>query len=347
MSASVLPFLEYLILQFFVAAVGFNVINEREIGISGCVKCWLFGQMLCFAVLQFLAVPMILMRLEFNVLFWSYCGICIALFSLGVWRLIKQNIKIRIRMPEMKPLELLLLTITILLILWQTCNYFFGMHLDEDDARWLAEANDALYTGDMMTRSFDTGEYVGAFVMDEDVSSPWPMLFAVLSRVLFNTRVSIVAHTIYPTVEIILVYSIYWLIGKQLFDKRISQLSFVFTTTVVMLFYGVTVYSQGTFTLIRIWQGKATVAGVTIPLLLYIFICINKGNKTSDWLKTGIVGVASCLMSGMGIIISYVMISVYGFYNIIAYQNWKRIIPWIGTLIPSVAYLLINYFLRG
>ena len=347
LSAAILPFFLYLIIQFLVAAAGLNVVREQEIGISGCLKSWILGQIICFAVLQLMAVPMILMRLKFDVLFWTFFGTIALLCWLGLCKLCKKRIKIRIRMHDLEAIELFLLMVVVLLILWQAGTYFFGIHLDEDDARWLAEANDALYTGDMMTRSYYTGEYVGTPLMMEDVTSPWPLLFAVLSRILLNTRVSIVAHTIYPTLEIVLVYCIFWLIGREFFEKRTARLTFVLMATIVTLFYGITGYSQGVFILVRIWQGKATVAGVAIPLLLYLFICINKNNKLSDWMLVALVGAASCIMSGMGIIISGVMIGVYGLYNIIAYQNSKRIVPWIVALIPSVVFLLVNYYLRG
>lgn len=347
MGQAVWPFLEYLVLQAAVAIVGLNMVRERELGISVCLKAWIFGQMLCFAVLQIMAVPMILMRWHFDSLFWSYIGVIGVLFSLGLSRMLKKKARIKIKIPNLKPFELLVLMITLLLILWQSTVYFFGMHLDEDDARWLAEANDALKTGDMMTRSYNTGEYVGSFVMPEDVTSPWPMLWAILSRIMFNTRVSVVSHTIFPPVEIIILYSIYWLIGKELLQKTEARLSFVLFAIFVTLFYGMTVYTQGTFTLVRIWQGKASVAGVAIPFILYLFICINKNNRLLDWLRLIITGGALCLMSGMGIIIGGIMIGVYGLYNIIAYRNWKRMFVWVISLTPSMVSLLINYYLRG
>lgn len=340
MGQAVRPFLEYLVLQFAVAIIGLNVVRERELGVSGCLKAWIFGQMLCFAVLQVMAVPMILMRWKFDILFCTYLGVVGVLFGLGAWRLGKKKARIRICLPQLKPLEFLLLMLAVLLILYQSGMYFFGIHLDEDDARWLAEANDALEYGHMMIRNFDTGEYLGYFQFVKDVTSPWPMMIAISSRVLF-TRTAIFSHTIYATIEVLIMYSIYWLIGSELFEKREARLTFLFFVALINLFFGKTVYTQSTFSLVRIWQGKATVAGVIIPLLLYLFVRINKMNKLGDWMKLPIVCCSACLMSGMGISLAAIMIGVYGGYNILAYQNWKRIPLVVLAVVPSVVFLLI------
>lgn len=347
MGQAVRPFLEYLVLQVAVAIVGLNLVKEKELGMSACLKAWIFGQMLLFAVLQVLAVPMILLRWKFDILFYSFIGIGILLFGIGCMRLRRTKIKIEIKKETWNWLSLVLLIAALLLILLQSGIYFFGMHLDEDDARWLAEANDALEYGDMITRDYDTGEYLGSFVMHEDVSSPWPLLFAILSRILINTRVSVIAHSIFPPIELIVMYGIYWLIGKEMFKKREAQLTFLVFTALITAFYGGSIYTQGRFALIRIWQGKATVAAIAIPIIMYLSICINKEDRSVDWIILTINATAACLMSGMGIIIGGIMIGVYGLYNIIAYQHWKRIPLWLCSLIPSVTYILINYYLRG
>lgn len=349
MGQVILPFLEYILLQGFVLIVGLNVVQNRKIDTSWVLESWIFGQMLLFAVLQVMAVPMILMRWQFNALFWSYCGVSIALFSIGLWRLIKGKAKIRIHFPELSPIALFLLMVAVLLILWQVGNYAFGMHLDEDDARWLAQANDALEYGDMMTRNHDTGDYVGRFVMLKDTTSPWPMMWAIISKVLF-IRPSVFTHTIYAPIELIMLYTIYWLIGYQLFKNSEARLTFLLMVVVVNSFFGATVYTQSTFAIVRIWQGKATVAGVIIPLLIYLFICMNKkgkSSKTLDWIIVMITGCAGCLMSGMGILLPAVGIGVYGAYNIIAYQNWKSIPLCVFALAPSVVSMLVNVYLKG
>ena len=367
MGKAVLPFLGYILLQGVVAIIGLNVIREKELGFSGTLKAWIFGQMLLFAVLQVLAVPMILLRWKFDVLFYSFLGIGILLFGFGCMRLKRIRVKNEIKKETWNWLSLVLLAAALLLILLQSGIYFVGIHLDEDDARFIAQANDVLEYGQLLTRDWDTGEYIGFVDPVRDITSPWPLMYAISARILF-TRASIFAHTIFAPIEVLLMYGVYWLIGSELFKKIEVRLTFILTVAVFNLFFAGTVYTQSVFSLVRIWQGKATVAAVIVPLLFYLFIRLNKDNEwnkdnksnghieyngingnseRTGWICIIITAIAACLMSGAGIMIALIMIGVYGLYHIIAYQRWKQTLPWIGSLIPPAISLFIYLTIHG
>ncbi len=346
MGQAVFSFLGYLVLQLFVLAAGMNMVREERIGFSGLLKSWVMGQMLLFALLQVMAVPMILLKWKFSALLWSYLGACAVLSGSGLMRLAKRK-KVSLKMDRQafSVLAVLLLVFAAGLILWQAGTYFFGIHLDEDDARWLAEANDALEYGHMMTCDYDTGEYLGTFTMIKDVTSPWPMMYAVCSRIL-RIRASVFAHTIYPPAALLTMYAVYWLMASELFEKTEARLAFLFFAALINLFLGITVFTQQTFSLVRIWQGKATVAAIVIPLLLWLFIRINKRDENRDWFSLPVVCCAACLMSGMGISIAAVMTAVYGGYHIIAYRHWKRIPHAVLAVLPSVVSLAVYLMFR-
>ena len=360
-------FLEYLILQVIVTIIGMNVVREKDRGVSGIfgflgnsdisdiLESWIFGQMLCFAVLQIMAVPMIFVHLSFDTLFWSYTAVCAVLFSFGCWRawrvwkdqkVQKKNLSSRKSRLEWNWLAAVLLFLAIVLILYQAGNYLFKMHLDEDDARWLAQANDALEYGDMMIRNWDTGDYLGFIQVPKDATSPWPMMIAIVSKLL-GTGTAVFSHTIYASIELLLMYAVYWLIGKELFKKTESRCTFILMIAVLNLFFGMTFYTQATFSLVRIWQGKASVAAVIMPLLLYLFLRIHRQDTVRDWLKVMITCCAACLMSGMGISLSAIVIGVYGAWYILAYRKWKRIPMLVLSVLPSVCFLLIYTSLRS
>ena len=334
----ILPFTKYLFLQLATAIIGLNLIRDKELKINGILKSWIVGQMLLFAVLHTIAVPMILLRCRFMLLFWCFLVAAFVLFSLGCWKLKKT--KIVIRKPELSPFSLSFFVVTVLLILWQAAKYLFGVHLDEDDARWLVQANDALEYGDMFIRSYYTGEYLGHLFLIKDATSPWPMVYAIFAQLL-GTRAAVFAHTIYPPIELILVYIIYWLLGSELFRKTESRIVFLFFVTIVNLWFCGNDYTQADFTLVRIWQGKASVAAIIIPVLLYLFISINKWNRLADWFCVLVSASAACLMSGMGIVIGAIIICIYGVYNILSYRNWKRIPCFFVDLLPSTITTLI------
>ena len=112
---------------------------------------YLAGQIVMWAVFQITAVAMIHLRTSFTLLFWVYTSVVILLAGLGLWN----RLKIRFSKPEIS----IFLIIACFVIAYQCCVYIFGMHLDEDDARWIAEANDALVKDKMLLHNPATGEY--------------------------------------------------------------------------------------------------------------------------------------------------------------------------------------------
>ena len=138
---------------------------------------YLCGQLLLWAAFQVVAVPCVNFRTTFNTLFWIYTAVVIILIGCGAW-VLQSEVGTRKRWTGnwrewLSPF----LIIACLVIVGQMCVYIFGMHLDEDDARWIAEANDALVKNRMLLHNPATGEYIGRFVgeMVKDVFSPWSM----------------------------------------------------------------------------------------------------------------------------------------------------------------------------
>lgn len=330
---------------------------------------YLCGQLLLWAVFQVVAVPCINFRTTFNTLFWIYTAVVVILIGCGAW-VLQSEVGTRKRWTGnwrewLSPF----LIIACLVIVGQMCVYIFGMHLDEDDARWIAEANDALVKNRMLLHNPATGEYIGRFVgeMVKDVFSPWCMYLAWLSRAT-GIRAVVIAHTVYPPILLGLSYSAYYEIGCQLFQgekKRHERGIFLLMVSVINLFMAGNVYTQSVFTLTRIWQGKAVVAAVMIPTILAIILRVqNTTGQTEglirDWILLIVAGISCCLLSGMGIAIGLLLLAIYGSYAVVCMivraarhkeYKWKgcaiRAGLWFASLVPSIVYGLSYFRLKG
>ena len=311
------------------------------------LESYLYGQVLLWAVFQAIAVPMIHLRWTFNTLWITYTVLMLGLCAWGFLTRKKTKIPSKPKIKVHDWPKYIPYLIAIAIISYQMCVYIFGMHLDEDDARWIAEANDALVKNRMYLHNPATGEYIGRFVgeMQKDVFSPWGMYIAVLSR---NTliRSAVIAHTIYPPVLLGLVYIVYDLIGKKLFKGTTERGLFVMMVALINLFMGGNVYTQAVFTLTRIWQGKAVVAAVMIPMFLYLLLFVQSEDTVGNWLWFGIAGCACCLFSGMGIAISVIMIAVYGLYAVVC-KRWKRLPLLVIGLLPSLLFGFFYFQMKG
>ena len=336
---------------------------------------YLCGQLLLWAVFQIVAVPCINLRTDFSTLFWIYTGCVVVLIGLGAGSLYRYRAHARNRKNKSAWFKQIspFLIIALLIIAGQMCVYIFGMHLDEDDARWIAEANDALVKNKMLLHNPATGEYIGRFAgeMIKDVFSPWAMYLAWLSRAT-GIRAVVIAHTVYPPILLGLSYSAYYEIGCQLFadgkggkSKTHERGIFLLMVSVINLFMAGNVYTQSVFTLTRIWQGKAVVAAVMISTILAIILRVQKTTRhmvgsISDWTLLIVTGISCCLFSGMGIAIGLLLLAIYGLYVVVrtiqrtakhSEYKWKgcaiRTGLWLASLVPSIVYGLGYFRLKG
>lgn len=307
---------------------------------------YLMGQICMWAAFQAIGVCMVQLRAPFTLLFWLYTALVVGLTAWGV----RRRLKVRFRKPRFS----VFLILALLVIAFQCYMYIFRQHIDEDDARWIAEANDALVKNRMLLFNPATGEYIGRFTgeMIKDAFSPWAFYVAWMSRAT-GVRAVEIAHTVYPPVLLALGYTAYWEIGCCLFKKRPERGIFLLMVAAINLFFAGNGYTQSVFTLTRIWQGKAVIAGVMIPAILACILRIQVKDSAKNWLCLVLAGMACCLFSGMGIAIGVLMIAVYGFCALACKPRleWKaaarRIPLWLLSMTPGLVFGLAYFWLKG
>lgn len=305
----------------------------------------ILGQMLLWAAFQVFAVPLVRLKAHFSLLFWVYTVTMVFLTICGILNMRKHSFSFHIPLPK-APVMWIVLALALGIILFQIGYYVFGMHLDEDDARWIPEAGDALIKDRMYLHNPATGDYLGDFRGDmvRDSYSPLSMYIATLCR-LTMTRPAVMAHTIFAPMMLLLSYMIFTRMGKMIFHGTDERIIFIMSVAVIMLFYYGNSDTEAAFSLIRIWQGKAIVAGVIIPLIFSQVMLIQKEDTIINWLILSMIGCGASLLSGMGMIISLIMIGGYGFYIIVC-GKWRRIPLWVLSLVPCGVFFLFSQILN-
>lgn len=322
------------------------VSKSKLITLRSLLESYVLGAFALWAVFQLMTVSFIYLRFSFNTLFISFL-IVIGVFTVfGIIGIKNKKWKLSISLPK-SPVIWLIALLTIGIIALQVVMYAVGLHLDEDDARWLSQANDAVVHNSMFLYNPATGVYIGRLVGDmvRDSYSPWPMFIAFVAR-FTGFNVATMAHTILAPILLLLSYGAFYLIGTCLFKSFNERLIFLFSVSVIMLFFWGYSASEAAFALSRIWQGKATVAGVVIPTILWMILRIQEEDTCINWILLSIIGCASCLFSGMGILISAIMIGGYGLYIVVFRKKWKRIPLWVLAIAPSAIFELISQVLN-
>lgn len=214
--------------------------------------------------------------------------------------------KIQWKKPKM------LTVIVICFLVLQTVVLGFGNHVDEDDAFYVATATTAMDTNTLYAIDPYTGNVYYEFPA-RYVLSPFPLMGAVVGK-WSGIRPAVFFHTVLPFVLIPLAYSVYFLLGKRFFgENKEKNAWFLIFLSLVNLFSGFSPWSAGGFLLVRIWQGKAVLASILLPFLIYFVLGHFEKNylNVQEWFLLFMIMLACCFVSSMGIILSVIMLEAF------------------------------------
>ena len=321
-------------------------------GIARVCFAYAMGHVLMWAVFQLVAVPFILLHRTLSVLVIAYIILLVFVVVLAIVRLRKTS-------PEPKKKEkrqtesavwiLFSAVFALCIVGYQCYKYIVFTHIDDDDSRFIVNAVDAYERGTLFLTHPGTGELLGTWVgeMVKDVSSPWSIWLAVLAKLL-HIYPTIVAHTVYPAFLLVIGYAAYYLLGYEVFHgSRIKSFLTVAIAATVNMTFGQSVFNQSYFTIVRIWQGKAVVAGALIPFLTYLLVRLYRaGDKTGSYIALIPTAMAMCLMSGMGIFFAGIMIGLFGLWFALITKNYRKIVYVLLACVPTIVYGLSYVFVR-
>lgn len=306
------------------------------------VKPVLSGYFVMFALFEVMCVPAAFLRIPFSRLCTAYEGVVIiwAVVSLVIkrkrmWNCVKNFFADLRDMP-------LLGYVALILIALQIGIYILGMATDADDAMYVAAATTSLHTDGIFSYSCYSGRFTSV-LPKRYVLSPFPIFLAFLSRVT-GFHPTVMAHTILPVFLVSVCYFVYNLWGRKLFDDdRKSESLFLIFISLVHMFSYYTVYTQGTFLLIRIWQGKAVLAAILLPAVFYYGWMYFEQKKIGilEWLRLFFLMTSCCLVSSMGIMLAPIMLGFVALVCGLPGWKWKRICTACLSCLPSMVLALV------
>ena len=265
------------------------------------VVCYMFGSILnitrekcireriitgfigVLAVFQVIALPFMYYETNFTPLY----IICICFLVLITVVFIYFVVSKRVFIPQKSSIvfwikrksksEVALWALILLLIAFQIFNILYLQHSDYDDSYYLAQTNTVLETNYLMNIEPTTGiEVFDQMVTYKLVGHE--VLLAVLAK-LFNVNVGFLCHMVLPIFMVSLHYVIVFSLGKEIRHKY-KQL-FMLLCICVNFFAFFSGASASAFLSDRIWQGKAVLSNIILPILLFEFCKIFKKKEVS------------------------------------------------------------------
>lgn len=316
---------------------------EKEYDLLDMVLC---GYILIWAVMQLIAVPMIYLRQSFQ----AFCGLTVVLLILflgiAIWRDRKNVFKrycFAVKQLVKGDFPTILFRLLVLAqAIYVSCCYL----VNDDDAFYVASAQTSLDTDTMYVFDPYTGDPFVSFPA-RYVLSPFSLFVAFMSRMV-GVKAPAMAHTFLPFVFIILVYVVYKQWARFLFqDNQKAQTVFMYFVMLVYAFCDYTTRARGMMMFSRIWQGKAVLATILLPLILVFGMRMIRDTLLKrQWYFLFLLMLASCLVSSMGIMLAAIELGICGIIASLYQRNWKTLLYTVLCCIPNGIYAIIYILIR-
>lgn len=235
----------------------------------------------------------------------------------------------------------------VLLIALQTAMCVFLAHMDADDCMYVATATTSMHTDTV----FQVNPYTGnayKVLPGRYVLSPFPVFLAMISQLSAGLHPAITAHMIFPAVFLPVSYMVQYLIAGLFFrEDQNARGIYLFLASLITGFSAYSVYNAGCFQIVRIWQGKALLAAMMLPLMFYFCMCIYlEKEKNYSWILLGLTDMSCCLLSSMGVILAMLVAGCWLVVSLIVNRNihhvWKTLLCFVPSLILGVLYIWIS-----
>ena len=312
---------------------------------------YFMGLTVQIAVMQLLSVPMTLKKMSFSLLYKSYSIILILLVISAILLRRKYIAKmlqaavLRIRYADRKwwiVIGMIFLPMVILA--------FLTPHIYGDDTTYITMVNDIVSSDTLYLVDVNTGESVAWILPKYSLSSYWTWI-AYLAKV-SGIHPLILCKTILIFIFIPMSYAVYGLLAGYLFyNSERRMLLFMGLLNVVQLFGGFSGYTTSFRLYTWVWQSKAFLAIIVLPLLFYYCNAVfEKKTRLYEFfvLLLLIIATSSTTLTGTGLAVGMVM--VLAFIYAVKNREFLKIV-WAGiacspALVYMLLYLKYDQFLR-
>ena len=344
----------YALVLPFLSGIGFTELlkgrksEEKDEGISP-VFSLIAGYLLLWSLMELIAVLGTILKVPFKAIALIVLGlsVIISIYGLIVYiRRIRNGkgvIKYALLSVFKSKTEIALFVIFLIIFaafLYMNINTLF---FDADDSRFLVSAGDILRSNHILSTDPVTGKSLDTGYRDfkKDLISQWAAFIAYSSYVT-GINTTVFAHFVYPVIAMTLIFSIYWLLMKK--EETTNKVLAMILLVALFIFGNYSTHSQETVSIIRVWQGKATLAVFGVLTVIYLFKEMYDKEKLypGDYVLLLTANLSLSLMSSMGMVIAGIMIVAYGAYMIYIKRNIKYLIPLVIICIPNVLLFILS-----
>lgn len=281
-----------LLLFLFFLTLVFGVLFQYLFRKNDLLTLPLEGFLFLMAVFQAAATPLLVFHQAYQsalILFWVLTG---AGMLLAAYLIITRKYSFpRPHFPQGK--AAIVLTVTcLLLVLFQAGVSSIYQFADGDDLYYVGLANSSIHSPALYTVDPSTGDPRFPVISQYRFES-WELMLGVLADS-FQLPAAAVFHTVLPFFLIVLAYIAYSVFAREILPVS-SVPAFIIFLSLFHLMGGYSHFSQGSFLLTRVWQGKSILLHVVLPWVLTLLIQFFR----SDYAWKPVLMVMIALLAGM------------------------------------------------
>ena len=327
------------------------ILLDRKTYDIGVLEKWNFGMVLMYAIFEIIVLIGTFTKMSLKNVTVCYCivlsGVIIIAGIIGA-RMKKRVFSVG-KMPVLSRKEKVLLLIVLLGILYQILFVCFCLQIDEDDAYYVGMAMTSFQTDTISVYHPYLGIPVKLKTMANYVLSPYPIFWAMWSKVL-KIHPAILMRSILPAVNIAWSYVVYRLLAKKIFLTERKRIIFLLIVVLANLFGAYSDRTSAVFLLQRVWQGKGALAAILIPMLWYLLIRLRKeGENTYVYVELFVTILAACLTSSMALFLCPVLLGAFGLEYLISERRWsvvgRLILCTLPCIVLAIAEVILLYVL--
>ena len=327
------------------------ILLDRKTGDIDVLEKWNFGMVLMHAIFEIVVLAGTFTKMTLkNVTVFYFAILSVAIMIVG---LIGNRTKKRVfsvgKIPSFSKKEMTLLLIVLVGILYQILFVCLGLQSDADDAYYVGMAMTSFQTETISVYHPYLGTPVKLKTMANYVLSPYPIFWAMWSKVL-KIHPAILMRSILPAINIAWSYVVYRLLAKKIFLTERKRIIFLLIVVLANLFGAYSDRTSAVFLLQRVWQGKGALAAILIPMLWYLLIRLRKeGENTYVYVELFVTILAACLTSSMALFLCPVLMGAFGLEYLISERRWsvvgRLILCTLPCIVLAIAEVILLYVL--
>ena len=367
---AVVTLLKILIFCILIPILAGTAVSHKLLKLNKSIKVTIFtalpvGYITLWALMEVICIPATMLKLPFTTVVIIISTVMLAFSAVTVvfalkdktWKVrLNSDISLAKSLNITDWLFILLFAAVFVYVVYKLITTFF---YDEDDSRFLANAVDILKDNRILASDPITGLPINTHNYGDfrkEIVAPWAAFLA-LGAYVTDMHATVFAHNVYVILALIILFCLVAEIIMILTDGK-KEASVIFPSLTVLLFvlmYGFyTLQGSERFIMTRVWQGKASIAGIGVAAVIFAMLLIEKQNSITDgsskkrhlrgFILLILSNCAMCLMSSMGVVLGATMIGAYGIVLGIRHKSIKLLIFSALCCAPNVILFAVSHY---